>query len=159
LAQTLLFSEELGTTSSGSNLLTLSGSASLGFLDFLQGRALGQVIGFLGPWCDGGRSSVNWSLGLRTRASSQRLGYVLTVALGSRRGKGRGRGWGREGLGHSTVNLAPDRLSRGVALLMFLLLALGRSSLLNLLGESERLGASNRIGQLLGCLLHVGGNL
>jgi hypothetical protein len=42
---------------------------------------------------------------------------------------------------------------------MFLLLALGGSSLLNLLGESERLGASNRIGQLLGCLLHVGGNL
>jgi hypothetical protein len=46
-----------------------------------------------------------------------------------------------------------------VALLLFLLLALGGSSLLDLLGESERLVVSNRIRQLLGCLFHVGANV
>jgi hypothetical protein len=46
-----------------------------------------------------------------------------------------------------------------MALFLFLLLALSRSSLVNLLRQSERLRASNRVGQLLSCLLHLGCNL
>lgn len=44
-------------------------------------------------------------------------------------------------------------------MVMFLLLALSRSSLVNLLGKSKRLSTGNRVGQLLSCLLHLGGNL
>ena len=46
-----------------------------------------------------------------------------------------------------------------MAIVMFLLLALSRSSLVNLLRKSERLRTGNRVGQLLSCLLHLGRNL
>jgi hypothetical protein len=158
LAETLLLGEELSTAGSSSNLLALGSSASLGFLDLLQRRTLRQVIGLLGPRCDRGRSSIDRSLSLRTRTSGERLGNVLTVTLGSGCGERRGRGRGREGLGHSMVNL-PDRLRGCVALLLLLLLALSGGSLVDLLGQSQGLGTGNRVRQLLSCLLHLGGNV
>jgi hypothetical protein len=118
LAETLLLSKKLGTTSGRGNFFALGSSASLGLLNLLQRRTLGHLVGILSPWSNGGGGSVNGSLGLGARASSQRLGHILAVALGSG-GRQRGGGGGRgEGLRHSMINLGPGRFGDRLMLLL-----------------------------------------
>jgi hypothetical protein len=134
LAETFLLGEKLGTTSGGRDFLTLGSGTSLSFLDFLQGGTLGHLVGILGPRSNGGSRSINGSLGLGARASSEGIGHVLAITLGRRCRQRRGGGRRRERLRHGTVHLASPNRLRGPFILFLLLLTLGRGSLLNLLG-------------------------
>jgi hypothetical protein len=139
MAETLLLGKELSTTSGGGVFLALGSSASFSLLDLLQRGTLRHFNVILCPRGDRSGCRINWGLGPRLRVSNQGFSHVLAVALSSGSGQRRRRGRRGEGVRHSAIGLnSPDIFRDSLSMLvLLLLLTLGRSSLVDLLRQSE----------------------